>query len=521
MANGYVQVKVVSTGSTILASDHNDECEALEDAFDITTGHNHDGSVGGGAPIPTAGLDNLTNTSAGITVADGANAFLVRTLTGTANEITVTNGTGVSGNPTLSLPSALTFTGKTITGGTFSSPTLTGTPIADVLQTSGSSGVAIKNSGGTTVLTVGSANTTNSTFAGAVNINGSEAVTSISNTQTLTNKTINLTNNTLTGTKAQFDAACSDDNFAYTATANTFTAAQSINVAAGVPLTITNTGSGNCLLVEDSTSTDTTPTVIDASGRLVCGNPSAISVGAAFTARIQAMGSGDAGFAMLGRFEANASDAKLNFLKSRNATPGSFTIVQSGDAVGGLAWYADDGVDYNNAVAAITATISTTPGADDTPGQLDFRTTADGANTTTSRMTIDHTGAVRLPTISTTASAANAFLDSGSSNNILRSTSSLRYKRDVETLADDFSEKIYEMRPVWYRSKAEADNPDWSYFGLIAEEMAEIEPRLVHFTADEDGNRTVPDGIQYERLTVLLLKEVQKLRAEINELKGS
>lgn len=137
MANGYVQVKVVSTGSTILASDHNDECEALEDAFDITTGHNHDGSVGGGAPIPTAGLDNLTNTSAGITVADGANAFLVRTLTGTANEITVTNGTGVSGNPTLSLPSALTFTGKTITGGTFSSPTLTtpalGTPASGTL----------------------------------------------------------------------------------------------------------------------------------------------------------------------------------------------------------------------------------------------------------------------------------------------------------------------------------------------------------------------------------------------------
>lgn len=137
MANGYIQVKVVSTGSTILASDHNDECEALEDAFDITTGHNHDGSVGGGAPIPTAGLDNLTNTSAGITVADGANAFLVRTLTGTANEITVTNGTGVSGNPTVSLPSAITLTGKTITGGTFASPALTtptlGTPASGTL----------------------------------------------------------------------------------------------------------------------------------------------------------------------------------------------------------------------------------------------------------------------------------------------------------------------------------------------------------------------------------------------------
>lgn len=54
-----------------------------------------------------------------------AGTYAARTITGTANEITVTNGSGVSGNPTLSLPSALTFTGKTITGGTFGSTTST------------------------------------------------------------------------------------------------------------------------------------------------------------------------------------------------------------------------------------------------------------------------------------------------------------------------------------------------------------------------------------------------------------
>ena len=41
-----------------------------------------------------------------------------RRSTGT-DDTTVTNGTGVSGNPTLSLPSSITLTGKTITGGTF------------------------------------------------------------------------------------------------------------------------------------------------------------------------------------------------------------------------------------------------------------------------------------------------------------------------------------------------------------------------------------------------------------------
>ena len=49
-----------------------------------------------------------------------------RTLTGTANEITISNGDGVSGAPTFSLPAALTFTGKTITGGTYSFLTISG-----------------------------------------------------------------------------------------------------------------------------------------------------------------------------------------------------------------------------------------------------------------------------------------------------------------------------------------------------------------------------------------------------------
>lgn len=74
-----------------------------------------------------AALEGLSST--GIAVRSASDTWVQRTVTGTANEITVTNGNGVSGNPTLSLPSALTFTGKTVTGGTFASPTaITGLP---------------------------------------------------------------------------------------------------------------------------------------------------------------------------------------------------------------------------------------------------------------------------------------------------------------------------------------------------------------------------------------------------------
>jgi hypothetical protein len=70
--------------------------------------------------------------STGIAVRTASNTWAQRTIAGTAAELTVTNG-----NPTLSLPTALTFTGKTVTNGTFASPTLTtpalGTPSAGVL----------------------------------------------------------------------------------------------------------------------------------------------------------------------------------------------------------------------------------------------------------------------------------------------------------------------------------------------------------------------------------------------------
>lgn len=56
----------------------------------------------------------------------------------------------------------------------------------------------------------------------------SDTVVARSTTDTLSNKTIALGSNTVSGTKANFDTACTDDNFAYVGTANAFTAAQTI-----------------------------------------------------------------------------------------------------------------------------------------------------------------------------------------------------------------------------------------------------------------------------------------------------
>jgi len=56
------------------------------------------------------------NSGTGFISRTGAGTVSSRTLTGTANKVTVTNGDGVSGNPTLTLPDALTLVTPTVSG---------------------------------------------------------------------------------------------------------------------------------------------------------------------------------------------------------------------------------------------------------------------------------------------------------------------------------------------------------------------------------------------------------------------
>jgi hypothetical protein len=65
--------------------------------------------------------------STGFPARTATNTWSQRTITGTAAEIDVANGAGIAGNPTLSLPAALTLTGKVVTGGEYASPTISGT----------------------------------------------------------------------------------------------------------------------------------------------------------------------------------------------------------------------------------------------------------------------------------------------------------------------------------------------------------------------------------------------------------
>lgn len=95
---------------------------------------------------------------------------------------------------------------------------------------------------------------------------------------------------------------------------------------------------------------------------------------------------------------------------------------------------------------------------------------------------------------------------------VVKDTSSERFKKDIITNDLVNSENIFNLRPVDFRYK---DN-DCKGFGLIAEEVFEQVPEVVNL--DEEGN---PYSINYALLTLFLIKELKKLKAEVSQLKNS
>ena len=91
--------------------------------------------------------------------------------------------------------------------------------------------------------------------------------------------------------------------------------------------------------------------------------------------------------------------------------------------------------------------------------------------------------------------------------------SSRRYKEDIADMGDA-SARLQALRPVTFHYKQpNADGSKPVQYGLIAEEVAETFPELAVFNAEGQ-----PETVKYQDLAPLLLNEVQKLRAEKEQM---
>ena len=87
--------------------------------------------------------------------------------------------------------------------------------------------------------------------------------------------------------------------------------------------------------------------------------------------------------------------------------------------------------------------------------------------------------------------------------------SSRRYKHDIQPM-DEASETLYRLKPVCFRF-----NSDWKktkQYGLIAEEVAEVDPQLV---VHRDGEAIT---VRYEQINNMLLNEFLKEHKKVEQL---
>jgi hypothetical protein len=161
-------------------------------------------------------------------------------------------------------------------------------------------------------------------------------------------------------------------------------------------LRITQLGTGNALLVEDTTNPDSTPFSIDTNGFVLAGSTNGYGINGVAVPRILSVATDQSASVGANNWGTNTgAGGTIQLLKSSSGTIGTRSVVTNGTTLGMLRIAGDDGTNFIEA-ARIDAAVDGTPGTNDMPGRLVFSTTADGASSPTERMRIDSAGAVSI-----------------------------------------------------------------------------------------------------------------------------
>lgn len=99
-----------------------------------------------------------------------------------------------------------------------------------------------------------------------------------------------------------------------------------------------------------------------------------------------------------------------------------------------------------------------------------------------------------------------------SGNELFEDSSSIRFKTDVRDYVDGQDERFDKIETFWYRPKEGyglIPNDKTRFAGFIAEQLHELYPEFVVY---EDKAKTIPKGVDYAHLVVLLVEKIKKLR---------
>tara|TARA_A100001391_G_scaffold118220_1_gene80135 strand:+ start:35 stop:2020 length:1986 start_codon:yes stop_codon:yes gene_type:complete len=131
---------------------------------------------------------------------------------------------------------------------------------------------------------------------------------------------------------------------------------------------------------------------IDSNSNILIGHESARGVSGSSIRKFQIEGTGGGSAIAIVRNSNNTSGAGLNLGKSRASSTGGTTIVQSGDKLGVISFAGADGTNLESTAAQISGEVDGTPGENDMPGRIVFKTTSDGSASSSERMRLTKDG---------------------------------------------------------------------------------------------------------------------------------
>jgi hypothetical protein len=119
-----------------------------------------------------------------------------------------------------------------------------------------------------------------------------------------------------------------------------------------------------------------------------------------------------------------------------------------------------------------------------------------------------------LPSVDAQTTGGAANVNVGTNGVLRKSTSSIKYKRDVQNSTHGLNE-LLALRSVTYRGKSALDG-ETVFGGLIAEEVHAA--GLTEFVCyDSEGN---PNALQYGHMVSLCIKAIQELKADLDATKA-
>jgi hypothetical protein len=184
--------------------------------------------------------------------------------------------------------------------------------------------------------------------------------------------------------------------------------------------------------------TPTTDTIFANGTGVVIGHTAQISTGDLNEFQILGTGTPDSRMT-LGRWSADAGTPEIHFIKSRNATIGSSTILQDNDPIFRLTGFADDGTDFaNQAFQMLVEVDDASPAANDVGAAWAIRLAEGGGTAVRDVLRASAAGAIEVP-------VGSVFIGDTANDNMTQGLTINQGAADNEILALKSSDVVHGM----------------------------------------------------------------------------